>query len=304
MNRRNALLSVAGLAGGFATTASAANDTRPAGPRAPGRGQITARDGTHLFHRDWGDGRPVVFLAGWTLNSEAWAYQAAELSDQGFRCIAYDRRSHGRSDDPGRGYDLDTLADDLNSVIEQLDLKEVTVVAHSFGSLEVTRYLSRHGSARVRRVLFLAPVTPCLGQRPDNPQAVPRAAFEASWALWRKDFPRWVDDNADPFFLPDTSQGIKDWTKDMMLHTPLRATLALGRTMADADVRAELKRVDIPALVIQGDKDVSAPLSLTGERTAALVPQARLEVYAGAPHGLYFTHAERLNADIAAFAGG
>jgi pimeloyl-ACP methyl ester carboxylesterase len=120
--------------------------------------------------------------------------------------------------------------------------------------------------------------------------------------MWRKDFPRWVDDNADPFFLSDTSPGIKDWTKDMMLHTPLRAALALGRTMAEADVRAELKRLDLPVLVIQGDRDASAPLPLTGRRTAALIPEAKLEVYAGAPHGLYFTHAERLNADIAAFA--
>lgn len=301
MNRRNALLSVAG---GLVTTAVAANEARPAPPHAPGRRQVVARDGTRLFHRDWGDGRPILFVAGWTLNSEAWAYQAAELSDQGFRCIAYDRRSHGRSDDPGRGYDLDTLSDDLDSVVEQLDLRDVTVVAHSFGALEATRYLSRHGSARVRRMLLLAPVTPCLAQKPDNPDAVPRAAFEANWALWRRDFPRWVDDNADPFFLPDTSQGIKEWTKDMMLHTPLRATLALGRTMAEADVREEMKRLDAPVLVIQGDRDASAPLPLTGQRTAALIPGARLKVYAGAPHGLYFTHAERLNRDIAAFARG
>ena len=301
MNRRNALLSVA-CAGLAAPTLAAANDARPKSGRLPARRQVVARDGTRLFHRDWGDGQPIVFMSGWALNSEAWAYQAADLSDQGLRCIAYDRRSHGRSDDPGRGYDLDTLADDLDSVITDLDLHDVTVVAHSFAGLEVTRYLTRHGSGRVRRVLYLAPVTPCLLQKPDNPHGVPRAAFEANWTDWRKDYPGWLDANGPGFFTPETSQSVQDWTKDMMLRTSLRAVIDIGRTMAEADVRDQLKRLDVKALVIQGDRDMSAPLPLTGQRTAPLIPGAQLKVYAGAPHGLYFTHAARLNADIAAFA--
>jgi pimeloyl-ACP methyl ester carboxylesterase len=304
MNRRNALFSVAGA--GLATACAAraaANDARPAtAARSASRRQVIARDGTHLFHRDWGDGKPVVFLIGWTLTSESWAYQAAELSDRGLRCIAYDRRGHGRSDDPGHGYDLDTLADDLAALIETLDLREVTLVAHSFGALEATRYLSRHGADRVARVVYLAPVGPCLMQKPDNPQGAPRAYFEQNWARWRADFPAWVDDNADPYFTPGTSDGVKAWTKAQMVQCSMRATLDLGRTMADADIREELARIKVPTLIIHGDKDASAPLELTGRRMAALVPGARLTVYEGAPHGLYFTHMDRLNADLLAFA--
>jgi non-heme chloroperoxidase len=304
MNRRNALLSVAGagLAGTYATRA-AANDAKPTAlAHSASRRQIVARDGTRLFHRDWGDGKPVVFLIGWTLSSESWAYQAAELSDQGLRCIAYDRRGHGRSDDPGRGYDLDTLADDLAAVIETLDLREVTLVAHSFGALEATRYLSRHSSERVARVVYLAAAGPCLIQKADNPQGAPRAYFEHNWKLWRADFPKWVDDNADPYFTPETSEGIKAWTKAQMIQCSMRAALDIGRILADADIRQELTQLRVPTLVIHGDKDASAPLDLTGKRMAALIPGAQLKVYEGAPHGLYITHMDRLNTDLLAFA--
>jgi non-heme chloroperoxidase len=302
MNRRNALLTVAGMgvAAPIATRA-AAHDARPASPRAAGRRQIVTRDGAHLFHRDWGDGKPVVFLAGWALTSEAWAYQAAELSDRGLRCIAYDRRGHGRSDDPGRGYDLNTLADDLASALETLDLTDVTLVAHSFGALEATRYVSRHGPRRIGRIIFLAPAGPCLLQKADNPAGAPRAYFEHNWKLWRADFPKWLDDNTAPFFAPDTSPGIIAWTKGLMTQCSMRAVLDVGRTLASADLRAELARLHLPTLVIHGDKDASAPLELTGRQMAALVPGARLVVYEGAPHGLYITHMDRLNADILAF---
>lgn len=305
MNRRNALLSVAGagLAGAYSTHA-AANDGRPARRDHGRRAQITAPDGTRLFHRDWGDGKPMVFLIGWTLTSESWAYQAAELSDQGLRCISYDRRGHGRSDDPGRGYDLDTLADDLAAVIETLDLRDVTLVAHSFGALEATRYLSRHGSSRIAKVVYLAAAGPCLSQKADNPHGAPRAYFEHNWKLWRADFPKWVDDNAEPYFVPGTSEGIKAWTKAQMVECSLRATLDVGRTLAEADVRQELGQLRVPTLVIHGDKDASAPLDATGRRFAALVPGAVLKVYEGAPHGLYITHMDRLNADLLAFAKG
>jgi pimeloyl-ACP methyl ester carboxylesterase len=296
MDRRNALLSVAGLGLAASTPAQAAAPARTAGYRP-----IVARDGTRLFHRDWGHGKPVVFLIGWTLNSESWAYQAAELSDQGLRCISYDRRGHGRSEDPGRGYDLDTLADDLGALLDTLDLHDVTLVAHSFGALEATRYLTRRGTARVSRVIYLAAAGPCLGQKADNPHGAPRAYFEHNWNLWRADFPKWVDDNAAPNFTPDTSEGIKTWTKAQMVQCSLRATLDIGRILAEADIREELTRIRIPALVIHGDRDASAPIDLTGKRMAELVPGAQLKIYEGAPHGLYVTHMDRLNADILNF---
>ncbi len=305
MNRRTILLTAAGA--GLAT--GAANDpqaTARAAPAAkvPGarRPQVVARDGTHLFHRDWGEGRPVVFVHGWALNSEAWAYQAADLSDQGLRCIAYDRRGHGRSDDPGRGYDLDTLADDLAAVIETLDLHDVVLVSHSFGGKEVVRYLTRHGDKRVSRLVFLAPAMPFLLKTADNPYGAPPEVFAGLQAQWRRDFPKWLDDNAAPYATPETSQGLIDWTRGQMLQASLRAVLDVGRVNVHEDMRAELQRIQCPSLVIHGTRDASAPLDITGRRVAALIPGAELKVYDGAPHGLYMTHMAQLNADLLAFA--
>ncbi|MBR7619470.1 alpha/beta hydrolase [Phenylobacterium sp. 20VBR1] len=271
-------------------------------PRPHRAVQVVARDGTRLFHRDWGDGAPMVFMAGWTLTSEAWAYQAADLSDQGVRCIAYDRRGHGRSADPGRGYDIDTLADDLDSVLTALDLTGVTIVAHSMASGEITRYLTRHGQGRIARVVYLAPTTPFLTRTADNPQGAPAAYFEQARKTWKTDFPRWLDDNTDPFVTSQTSAGMKDWIKSIMLTCSMQALVECNKAMVGTDFRQELTRLAVPCLVIQGDKDMSAPLALTGRRTAELIPGAKLVVYEGAPHGLFITHMDRLNADLLAYA--
>jgi non-heme chloroperoxidase len=304
MNRRTILLTAAAALGATAANdAQATARARPAARTQTGRRpQIVTRDGTHLFHRDWGEGRPTVFLSGWALNSEAWAYQAAELSDQGLRCIAYDRRGHGRSDDPGRGYDLDTLADDLHAVMETLDLHDAVLVSHSFGGKEITRYLSRHGAGRVSRLVFLAPAMPFLLKTADNPYGAPAEYFEGVQAQWRADFARWVDENSAAYVTPGTSQGLIDWTKRQMLEASLRAVLDVGRVNLREDMRAELGRITLPSLVIHGTKDASAPLDITGRRVAALIPGAELKVYEGAPHGLYITHMAKLNADLLAFA--
>ena len=294
MNRRSIL-----ALGATATVLPLQAQTAPKGRRA---NQIVARDGTKLFHRDWGDGAPMLFMAGWTLTSEAWAYQAAELSDRGVRCIAYDRRGHGRSDDPGRGYDIDTLADDLESVLATLDLRGVTIVAHSMASGEITRYLTRHGAGRIARVVYLAPTTPFLTRTADNPMGAPAAYFEQARKAWKADFPKWLDDNSDPFFTPEISVGMRDWIKSIMLTCSMQAIMECNRAMVSTDFRRELTRINIPCLVIQGDKDASAPLALTGQRTAELVPGAKLVVYEGAPHGLFITHMDRLNADLLAYA--
>lgn len=297
MQRRQLFLAAAA---GAALVAARPAAAAPAAPAK--RGPVVARDGTELFVRDWGEGEAIVFLAGWTLTSEAWAYQAAELSDQGFRCVAYDRRGHGRSDDPGRGYDYDTLADDLESVLRGRGLTDVTVVAHSMAGGEVARYMTRHKGARVRNILFLAPTTPFLTQTPDNPMGVPAAVFEQSRKAWLHDFPKWIDDNTEPFVTPQTSAGMRAWIKDMMTSCSMKAVIECNKAMVATDFRPDLAKIRVPTLVIHGDKDASAPLALTGRRTAELVPGARLKVYEGAPHGLFVTHIERLNADIAAFA--
>ncbi|MGH6997154.1 MAG: alpha/beta fold hydrolase, partial [Phenylobacterium sp.] len=270
---------------------------------AAARPNVAARDGASLFVRDWGEGPPIVFLAGWSLSSEMWGYQMAPLSAAGFRCIAYDRRGHGRSQDPGRGYNYDTLADDLASVLEALDLQGVTLVAHSMAGGEAARYLSRHGkSGRVKRVLFLAPALPCIQQKPDNPAGVPAAMLEANLKAIAADFPGWLAANEAPFVTPATSQAMRDWLKAMMLQTSMKAVIDCNRAMTQADFRAELRAIDLPCLVIHGDKDASAPLEITGRPAAALLKHGALKVYPGAPHGLFVTHAELLGADIAAFA--
>jgi non-heme chloroperoxidase len=267
-------------------------------------GFVHTADGTSLFYRDWGTGKPIVFVASWVMPSESWSYQMAALSEQGFRCVAYDRRGHGRSSDPGRGYDFDTLADDLAAVLEALDLHDVTLVGFSMGGAEIIRYVTRHGAARVGRLVSIAPTTPLMMRRPDNPQGFDEAVLEDLHRAFEQDFPQWVEENARPFVLPETSQATIEWVKSMALKTSLKAVIDCHRMLVREDFRAELKAIDLPVLVIQGDADISSPIDLAGRPTAELIPGARLEIYEGAPHGLFITHRERLNRDLATFAAG
>jgi non-heme chloroperoxidase len=263
--------------------------------------RIETRDGVRLFHRQWGAGAPVLFVHSWAVSSQLWDYQFAALGEAGVRCIGYDRRGHGRSDVPADGYDFDTLADDLADVIDALDLREVTLVGHSMGPGEIARYLSRHGDARVKKLVFLAPAVPSIKQTPDNPNGVPEAMLEGLRDLWRRDFPGWIADNTAPFFTPETSPELMRWAIDMVLRTPLNVAIACNRSLSDTDFRPDLAGISKPTLLIHGDKDASAPLALTGQAAAALIPDCDFRIYEGAPHGLMFTHAERLNADLLAF---
>src|SRR5256885_68805 len=156
---------------------------------------IEARDGTPLFYRDWGSGNPVVFLHSWAVHSDIWQYQMVHLASKGFRCVTYDRRGHGRSGDPGRGYDFDTLADDLNAVVEQLELRKIILVGHSMGCGEIIRYLTRRGSERATRVLLVAPTLPFLLKTDDNPEGIDGRVFESLRSSWKKDFPAWLVEN-------------------------------------------------------------------------------------------------------------
>jgi non-heme chloroperoxidase len=267
---------------------------------------VETDSGVSLFYRDWGTGAPVLFCAAWALSSVAWQYQMMSVVDAGYRAVAYDRRGHGRSDDPGRGYDYDTLADDLASAIESLDLQDVTLVAHSMGSGEAVRYLSRDPMHRVRRLVLVAPTTPFLLKTEDNPVGVDGAFFAERRDEWRRDFARWVKDNEGPYF-GDGVAGcsvtplLREWTKADMLASSLQAVIDFQLAASQTDFRADLARLDVPTLVIQGDADASAPLALTGARTAQLVPDGKLIVYKNAPHGLYLTHRDRLNRDLLAF---
>jgi non-heme chloroperoxidase len=305
MNRRDVF--AATLAGGAAAlTGMAALSAIAATPGAATTPNwVTARDGTRLYVRSWGRGAPILFLSGWALSSEMWAYQMAALSERGFRCIAFDRRGHGRSDDPGQGYDYATLAGDVDAVLTALDINGATVVAHSMSGGEILSYLEKRATAqRVARILFLATTLPCLTAKPDNPAGVPAAAFDQMRQQFYADFPQWIETNSDPFVVPETSPLMRSWIKDIMLRTSLRAIVDLNRAMTSADFRSGLGAVTVPTLFIHGDKDASAPLALTAQPASKLPKQAKLVVYEGAPHGLFVTHIARINADIEAFARG
>lgn len=267
---------------------------------------VQTDDDVSLFFRDWGEGEPVVFCAAWALSSIAWQYQMISVVDRGRRAVAYDRRGHGRSDDPGHGYDYDTLADDLARVVERLDLRGVTLVAHSMGSGDAVRYLTRHGDSRVARLVLLAPTTPFVLKTPDNQHGVDGELFAERRDEWRRDFGRWILENEGPYFGDgrpgcEVSSLLRDWTKADMLGTTLQAAIEFQCSAVETDFRAELATLSLPTLIVQGDADASAPLPLTGIRTAEFLPNCRLRVYENAPHGLYLTHREKFNADLLAF---
>jgi non-heme chloroperoxidase len=267
---------------------------------------ITAADGTTLFVKDWhGDAhgdRPVVFLASLGVPADMWDYQMLFLNLKGYRCVAYDRRGHGRSSVPAGGYDYDTLADDLHAVLEALDLHDAVLVGHSMASGEMVRYLTRHGGTRVRKLVFVAPyATPSSLKTADNADGVTRQELDYFLdQVILGDYQRWIEDNKAPFFVEDTPATSRDWIIQMMLKTSLKATYECTRAMGAEDFKAEMARITVPALVIHGDKDASAPLE-RGRRTAAALANAELRIYQGAPHGLFLTHRERLNDDLLAF---
>jgi non-heme chloroperoxidase len=291
MQRRNVLLS--------ATAAGAV------GIAAGGRGEarIRTRDGIGLFHREWGSGRPLLFVHSLSLSSAMWSYQEAFLGDHGIRCISYDRRGHGRSDAPAYGYDLNTLADDLSAVVDSLDLQDVVLVGHSMGCGEIIRYIGRHGTSRVAKAVFLAPQTPYVLQTADNPYGAPPAYFDQVRTAWATDYPKWVQDNKLPFFTAETSAQMMEWIQTELLRAHVPTAIACNRSYVETDLRPDLEKVDKPVLILQGDKDVSAPLEITGRRTAMGIPGAVLKVYPGAPHGLFLTHMDQVNRDILEFVG-
>lgn len=297
MNRRNVLeATLLGTALAAASGASA-----PAAQPAARSPFVTARDGTKLFVQDWGSGKPVLLLTAWTFDASTWGSQIAALNEKDFRCIAPDRRGHGRSEMPSAGYDLDTLTDDVAAIIEARDLRDVTLVGFSMGTIEAVNYLARYGSDRIARLVLVAPITPFLVKTEDNPDAVPKAMIEADNAAVARDFAKWIAANEPPFFTPDTPEITRTWVREMMLSVPLPVALACRKTIAFADLRAAAAMIDRPTLILHGDKDASAPLPLTGAKTAKLIKGSKLIVYEGAPHPLPLTHSERLIADMLAF---
>jgi non-heme chloroperoxidase len=224
------------------------------------------------------------------------------MASAGFQAIAFDRRGHGRSDAPSYGYDADMLADDLAVVIESLDIRDIVLVSHSMGSGEVARYLTRHGSERVGKLVFVAPTTPYLVKTEDNPDAVPVEMLDGRLAAIAKNFPEWVRDNEAPFFTAETDSETRAWIKAMMLGVSVPVAVTFQQLAGKTDFRPDLKRIELPTLVLHGDNDASAPLPLTGAKTAGLIRGSQLIVYENAPHALPLTHRDRFIADLTSFA--
>ena len=293
MDRRTATTSLAAAA-----VAALVGGSRPAEAQTPGRARpsfIETDDGASLFHLDWGTGKPVLFTHAWGLNADIWEYQLVELVDQGLRCVAYDRRGHGRSSDPGRGYDYDRLADDLASVINQLDLTDVTLVAHSMGNGEAVRYLRRHGSARIARLVMLSTIPP---------QST--SDFSPLIAGLKQDRPAFFAKGVAAFTggHPAVSPAMTEWIIAQFMRASPKGTIACMHSIARGDFREDMRAVTVPTLIAHGDKDMVNPLDTTAQKVGELIPGATLKVYEGAPHGLVITHRDRLTRDILAFARG
>ncbi len=266
---------------------------------------IESSDQTSLFVTEWGSGPPVVFTHAWGLRSDQWDYQIPALADAGLRCVLYDRRGHGRSDRPASGYDFDTLADDLAAVIDHFDLRDVTLIGHSLGTRELVRYLTRHGDDRITRIVLVAPTTPQLRRSAENPDGWDPAMLDANYAAVAANVPQWCAsfEAAGPYFgsSPGSSPGLVDWTIRMIVDTPLRVLLKTLQLNTNVNMAGELQKIQVPTLVLHGDQDASAPIQLTGRKTADLLSNAALRVYPGAGHGLYASDHQAVNADILRF---
>jgi non-heme chloroperoxidase len=270
---------------------------------------IDATDGTALFYKDWGEGRPVLFAHGWVLGADMWEYQMTPLAAQGLRCLAYDLRGCGRSDQPSHGYDPDTLAGDLATVIERLDLRQVTLVGHSMGSAQIVRYLAHHHPDRVARVALVATTLPFLLKTDDNPDGIDEAAFEATLAAVGSDRPRFAAGVADLWFgnqLPGVavSPELQHWLIGRFLQSSARAATEIFRVFTHTDFRADMPAVAVPTLIVHGDADTMAPFELSGRKAATAIPHSQLKLYENASHGLFVSHMERLNADLIDFIKG
>lgn len=302
MDRRTVVRSAAAAGAGAVMMAAAGDPAAAESNQAASvpvaskpRSFVETSDGASLFYIDWGSGKPVVFSHAWGLNADIWEYQLTELTDQGFRCIAYDRRGHGRSSDPGRGYDYDTLADDLSAIIERLDLSEVTLVGFSMGSGEVARYLSRHGSSRIARIVLVSAV---------SPQAT-GGLLDGFIAALKNDRPAFFAAGAALFTGGEgaVSPAMAQWVLSQFLRSSPKAVIECMRTVASPnnDFRADFAAIKLPTLIIHGSNDQLNPLDTTAKLTAAAIPGSELRVYENAPHGLVITHRDRLTHDLLAF---
>jgi non-heme chloroperoxidase len=267
---------------------------------------ITTKDGTQIFYKDWGSGQPVVFSHGWPLSSDAFEDQMFYLASRGYRCIAHDRRGHGRSAQVGDGHDMDHYADDLAAVTAHLDLKNAVHVGHSTGGGEVVHYIARHGESRVAKAAIISAVPPLMVKTAANPGGLPISVFDGLRASVVTDRSQFWKELSMPFYSYNRpgakiSEGVRNsfWLQGMMAGFP--AAYFCIKAFSETDQTEDLKKFDVPTLVIQGDDDQIVPFSNAGALQAKLVKGATLKVYKGAPHGLCTTHKDQVNEDLLAF---
>ncbi|WP_184221470.1 alpha/beta fold hydrolase [Granulicella aggregans] len=267
---------------------------------------ITVKDGTSIYFKDWGTGQPIVFCHGWPLSADAWDAQMLFFGQHGYRVIAHDRRGHGRSGQPWTGNDMDTYADDLAEIFEKLDLKNVVLVGHSTGGGEVARYIGRHGTKRVSKAVLISAVTPFMLQTETNPHGAPMSVFDGLRAGVSSNRAQFYKDLSMPFYgynKPDAkvSEGIRDAFFLEGMEGSLQGQYECIKAFSETDFRGDLKKFDVPTLILQGEADQIVPLGISSPITATLVKNSTLKTYPGQPHGLCTTFADTINSDLLAF---